>query len=364
MMRPCVAPKVTGRFDIEVVCAAGQSHRKLFWGSHIEAPAKDNMKTPLAFDDYTEVLPECEMDQDLKKSLKDMSDGISGLTGVLRHVFEPVEAGTKPAATPATDSLAAGKLEKLEERSKWHRNIGWGIATFFGTVLWLIVTWWIPQVVSNVRDGVKSDTAAQLLPLQLQLAKLNALMELKQSKDVAQAISQSADFSTPAAAIEAVRSIAVQAKSEKLAAPTSVLQEVNAKIQDAVASDPKLKDQAWPARVALLDYRTALQKPFVGNEVTGLTLPGAGGNASFRLPNLPIIQRLVFRGGRQKLDNAIWKDMVFEDQEIEYDGGPMAMQNVRFINCTFKMRYSARASDFANLARISHSQAAELGEGI
>jgi hypothetical protein len=41
----------------------------------------------------------------------------------------------------------------------------------------------------------------------------------------------------------------------------------------------------------------------------------------------------------QKLDGFFRKDIVFENVRIVYDGGPMAMQNVRFINCVFDERH-------------------------
>jgi hypothetical protein len=215
------------------------------------------MKTPLGFDDYTEVLPEHEMDQDVRKALKEMSEALTGLIQVTGRLAE--------TATQSTGTSIDGQIEKLEERSKWHRNVGWGIAGLYGLAFLAIMTWWIPREVSNARDGIKSDTAAQLLPLQLQLAKLTALAELSQSKDVARTIQQAADFSTPRPAIEAVKLIAQQARVDKLAVVPSVLQEVNAKIQNAVSNNPRLNDEACAARLALVDYMSALQQPPEGN---------------------------------------------------------------------------------------------------
>jgi hypothetical protein len=51
----------------------------------------------------------------------------------------------------------------------------------------------------------------------------------------------------------------------------------------------------------------------------------------------------------QKLDGFFWKDTVFENVRVEYDGGPVALQNVRFINCTFRMKYTPGADKLANL---------------
>lgn len=62
---------------------------------------------------------------------------------------------------------------------------------------------------------MSADIAKQLLPLQLQLTKLSAVSELRQSKDVGEAIQSNADFSNPKTAIEVVTAIAKEAKAEK-----------------------------------------------------------------------------------------------------------------------------------------------------
>ena len=53
--------------------------------------------------------------------------------------------------------------------------------------------------------------------------------------------------------------------------------------------------------------------------------------------------------GRQSFDGILWKDSVFVNMQIEYDGGAMELQDVRFINCTFTMKYTPRADKFADL---------------
>jgi hypothetical protein len=35
--------------------------------------------------------------------------------------------------------------------------------------------------------------------------------------------------------------------------------------------------------------------------------------------------------------------------QIEYGGGPIELENVRFINCTFVMKYSPKAEIFADM---------------
>jgi hypothetical protein len=94
---------------------------------------------------------------------------------------------------------------------------------------------------------------------------------LKQSRDVAEAIHQSANFATPGPAIEAIKTIAQRAKADQLAVAPEVLQTANSDIQSAVASDPELRGAAWPARLALVDYRSSLQETFKGQTVHAQT---------------------------------------------------------------------------------------------
>jgi hypothetical protein len=249
-----------------------------------------------------------------------------------------------------------GRLAALEERSAWHEKIGWGIAGLYGAAFIALITFWIPRETARVEQTIKIDTASQLLPIQTQLARLTGIVELRQSKDVAAAIEQSSDYATPVGAIEAVKAIVQQAKAEKLAAAPEVLQAANTRIQNAVASDPKLQGAAWSARLALLDYRSSLQEPFKGQ-----TVAGTGQESAFQTPQLPIIRESVYRDITQKLDGVFWKDIVFENVHVEYDGGPIAMQNVRFINCTFSMSDTQRTDKLVNLILDHNIVSGSLG---
>jgi hypothetical protein len=154
-------------------------------------------------------------------------------------------------------------------------DIGWGIAGLYGAVFIALITFWIPRESATLRESieesVKIDTAKQLVPIQTQLARITALKEWKQSRDVAEAIHQSANFATPGPAIEAIKTIAQRAKADQLAVAPEVLQTANSDIQSAVASDPELRGAAWPARLALVDYRSSLQETFKGQTVHAQT---------------------------------------------------------------------------------------------
>jgi hypothetical protein len=228
------------------------------------------------------------------------------------------------------------RLATLEERSLWHRNIGWGVAGFLGTALLLLVSWWIPRELASLRESVKADGASQLEPIKIDLARMNALLQLKESKSVPEAIRLGVDFSQPKYAIGAVKAIAEQAKASNIETSASVLIGVNERIKEAVEQYPALLDPGWSTRLSLVDYRSSLplDKTQVNSSPPVLT------------SRLTLVDGGRFDGnarGRQKLDGVHWRNFTFTNMLIEYDGGPMVLENVTFINCTFEMRYSIRS---------------------
>ncbi len=250
------------------------------------------------------------------------------------HVVVDSSLMTKPA-----QSGNDARISVLEERSDWHRNIGWGVAGLFASALVALVTWWIPREATTLRDSIKSDTAAQLEPMKLDMAKISVLMQLKQSKSVSEAIRLGLDYSQPQLAIAAIKAVAQQAKLESLPSQTSTLIEANDRIKEAVGRNPSLISDGWTAQLALVSYRSTL--PIEPN-------PKSLGSAP------STFHGLMIKGGRalgfhQKLDGIFWKNYTFENSEIEYDGGPLLLENVSFINCTFKMVYSKSNEQFASL---------------
>jgi hypothetical protein len=125
----------------------------------------NNMKNLLEF----EVLPDEEMDQDLKKALKEMAEAIA---------LGPQAGGSPVPELRSASKSIESKLWVLEERLKWHSNIGWGIAGLYGAALVANVTFWIPREAAQTRESIESsvklDTAHQLLPIRFSWQHLPA----------------------------------------------------------------------------------------------------------------------------------------------------------------------------------------------
>lgn len=150
-----------------------------------------------------------------------------------------------------------------------------------------------------------------------------------------------------------------------------------------------LSQTVTDARVVLANYRSALlpQPPMPGKPgekeatveksfsltieaatVDRTTLPAsvliAGNAAPFdffvtpfirRLANGPQIISVGFMFGRQTLDGFHWKDVVFVNSLIRYEGGEVELQNTRFVHCTFQMSDTPRSNKVASYIALDQS---------
>lgn len=234
------------------------------------------------------------------------------------------------------------RMSVLEERADWHRNIGWGLAGVFGTIVGVLLTWYIPKELATLREAVQSDTRIQLEPINEKLARIGAIVELRETKDVGGVLRRNLnEFSgqNPTLAAKAVAVIAEQARAEQIKTDPQVLIEANTRLRELSDKQPSLVTVTWAARLELIGYRTFLNS----------------GTKSARPSPVPVFQfpgttltNIGISSGQQALDGVYWRNAVFENTEITYNGGPMALENVLFINCTFKMKPGLQTDKFAN----------------
>jgi hypothetical protein len=62
------------------------------------------------------------------------------------------------------------------------------------------------------------------------------------------------------------------------------------------------------------------------------------------------VTRQVLIGGAQTLDGSVWQDVVFSNARIRYHGGPLLLNRVAFLNCTFDLSMTSPGTD--TLARF------------
>jgi hypothetical protein len=58
-------------------------------------------------------------------------------------------------------------------------------------------------------------------------------------------------------------------------------------------------------------------------------------------------QFILFSGGKMKIDGLRLRNVIFKDMTIAYDGGPLLMENVTFINCKFDFPSSKQGQALA-----------------
>jgi hypothetical protein len=104
----------------------------------------------------------------------------------------------------------------------------------------------------------------------------------------------------------------------------------------------KLSEQLHKTRLVLAEYRSALQSvPEPQNYTTFIC--ERGHDQTFAVPKGDLtspnrfISDIRVVGCSQALDGTTWKNMVFENARIAYHGGPVVLENVIFLNCTFEV---------------------------
>jgi hypothetical protein len=125
---------------------------------------------------------------------------------------------------------------------------------------------------------------------------------------------------------------------------------------------PKIRKASFQSRIALAEYRSALEPLVTGTTFIFTPMkhaiyergPGphvydhinydftnVSGNAIV-LPKPPekantTFKSSVIKGGYQLLDGLHWINVTFVGTHISYNNGELDLQNVRFVNCTFEV---------------------------
>ncbi|HWO27484.1 MAG TPA: hypothetical protein VNO32_01660 [Candidatus Acidoferrum sp.] len=160
----------------------------------------------------------------------------------------------------------------------------------------------------------------------------------------------------------------------------------------AISSDPRVSGEAWNVLGNLLDYRSSLNakdspaahEDFIpgvphGWEMTArafLQMKGPG-SVTLTYPNrlVPSDQSFIYepigsvpRVGKEGhpfvritakgnpmviLDGLRIRNAIFEGVRIEYDGGPLIMENTYFVNCTFEVKAPSSPKPAASLREFT-----------
>jgi hypothetical protein len=100
---------------------------------------------------------------------------------------------------------------------------------------------------------------------------------------------------------------------------------------------PELDPILFKLQTQLAEYRSALKPPLPPDPAT-ITCGSPFHDETLYKPEVPMtnnLKNLTIRDCPQVLDGFAWANVVFINSHIVYKGGPVLLDNVTFINCTF-----------------------------
>ena len=279
-------------------------------------------------------------------------------------------------------------ITKSTKKEKWSvdRWIALGILVFTIIGLPLIVTSWVePHLHNDLKNDVKIEVAEQLKePLKDLRGMATDIAEVKgQLKELSPLLQQmtlkrlhEAENLSPKqliAQLSDLKSLARTARAEKVAVKPETVEKIGKKLLEAGASGVGGAD-AWGTALDFLNYRSFLNASlsisansvqgngvlttlYVSHAPPGLASPqfGVAGavpteeaaqfvdigqpnpNASLPLGN----DWIIATGGNLTIDNVHMKKVILRNVHVFYNGGPLEMQEVYFINCTFEVRHQS-----------------------
>jgi hypothetical protein len=197
--------------------------------------------------------------------------------------------------------------------------------------------------------------------------------------------------------VERAKSYILEAKERKTPAPPGYfLKTVNLLNTAARIASSDVAKELFSTRIALAEYRSALQTPpDIPEKLATLRIPPGtpitsdmlNGLAVYRITsqlhlyrnvnilshgavingseiprgmdafdppskslaeNNEWIDGLILYGVNQTLDGIEWKNVVFVDSHIKYLGGDIKLESVRFVNCTFDVPGNPRGAQLAD----------------
>jgi hypothetical protein len=197
----------------------------------------------------------------------------------------------------------------------------------------------------------------------------DALQTIQDALHVLQ-LSRAADTPTsPSSQAEAKAVIAQAKKNPSRPLPIPIIEHAGTKFVDASPNDPG----AWNVALDFAAYRSVLNTPEVpgyhwaqlgqplrppptANDTTAFvtqeTVPCTNGAMQARATDVPGMYLfntgpagghgpcaafLRFVGGEVTLDGSYYVNTIFENMKIIYHGGPIRLENVTFVNCTFDL---------------------------
>lgn len=208
----------------------------------------------------------------------------------------------------------------------------------------------------------ESDTNQKLTKIENHLSNLeNAILALRTT--------QAASNPTSKASIVEAKKALSEARKNSVHLPATVVEQSGTRFVDAASKEPA----AWDAALRFLDYRSFLNaasapsppshrpaeweayyefragEPLPGHPsmtITGLVPRDQAAiteplGRSLLPPSTTVAPHfLILENASVWIDGTRFKNVIFRDSRIRYDGGPVEMENVYFVNCTFEFKHA------------------------
>lgn len=271
-----------------------------------------------------------------------------------------------------------GLVTNVSKRSAWSE---------FWSRFWRERNWAIPTaiiVLSGLAGGVSyvgglfldRHVQSALVPLQVDVKRIDAeTQQIEGQISEIQLRQLSSDPGDPQVNAK-VQNILAKAKSGKIQLSAEVITDVGERLVEAAKTYP----DAWTALQVILNYRTyqkslavnlGPQVPATETVATHYLIPFhnaliLGSMSTIGLSHAPDIAEirslsapnlnaslstgpsyLVLQAPNISLDDLYAKKIVFVDSHIIYRGGPVVLENVYFLNCTFDVAHSSTGQELA-----------------
>jgi hypothetical protein len=203
------------------------------------------------------------------------------------------------------------------------------------------------------------------------LGDIDASLKIIRSQLDGMSLKRIASNPLTAQTITEAKDILVGAASNKIQIDQNVVKDVGRKFVEASEKDPA----AWNAAMMFLEYRSVLNGSFLPllRKHTGTTTYQAEAPPGHTVPNVShygdappsqaaILEKigtelnknapvgdafLLLQDGDVELDNYHAKNIIFRNIHIMYRGGPVQLENVYFVNCTFEIVRQPSGVEFA-----------------
>jgi len=270
------------------------------------------------------------------------------------------------------------KSQPWYERKAGLLSLVFGVTTLVISVVAIFVAiraWKQPQEAANQEKDLQAEIDQRIDPklaplaqaqhnLELQFAELKGRLEASKPSAAAEQLRKNIDELLALPAADFTRRLPKLAKEIAAANHKGIVVRVELvskvgqrALEVAFASGAPRDSAALRAVQELLNYRTFLNwqsanpnaraRPPIKPRPSGIKVgPGAWVRVS----------ESSFSGVAQTLDRVIWMNTVFENCLIIYEGGPVVLQNVWFVNCEFRLVAAPPTREFAQRILVANSR--------